>query len=52
VAACREIEDSLLSLPQDIAVALSDITESIRRLGEYSGDISENVINLLVEEAS
>lgn len=51
VAVCREIEDRLISLPQDIAVALSDIAESIRRSGEYSGDISENVINLLVEEA-
>ena len=32
------------------AVALTYVVESIRRTGEYAGDISENVINYLVEE--
>ncbi len=32
------------------AIALHYIAESIRRCGEYAGDISETVINYLVEE--
>ncbi len=48
---CREIGDHSLSLPQEIAVAPPDITESTHRAREYSGDISENVINSPVEEA-
>jgi hypothetical protein len=32
------------------AIALGYITESVRRAGEYASDISENVINYLVEE--
>jgi hypothetical protein len=38
-------------LKQDTLVALNIayISESIRRAGEYAGDISETVINLLVE---
>jgi hypothetical protein len=31
------------------AVPIGNIAESIRRAGEYAGDISETVINLLVE---
>jgi hypothetical protein len=39
-------------LKQDALVALNIayISESIRRSGEYAGDISETVINLLVED--
>jgi hypothetical protein len=33
-----------------VAISLGYIVESIRRAGEYSGDISENVINYIVEE--
>ena len=33
-----------------VAVSVSYIAESIRRAGEYSADISENVINYTVEE--
>jgi len=36
--------------PAEIAVPLRYIAESIRRAGEYAGDISENVINVLVED--
>jgi hypothetical protein len=32
------------------AVSLRNMAESIRRSGEYAGDISESVINYLVEE--
>lgn len=41
-----------LVLKQDtmIAIHVGYIAESIRRAGEYAGDISETVINLLVEE--
>ncbi len=53
----RELEDlceniNTLALEKDpvLAVSLRNIAESIRRSGEYAGDISENVINYLVEE--
>ena len=41
-----------LVLKQDtmIAIHVGYIAESVRRAGEYAGDISETVINLLVEE--
>jgi hypothetical protein len=32
------------------AIALGYISESVRKAGEYAADISENVINYLVEE--
>ena len=39
-------QESVLSIPLD------NIVESIRRLGEYSRDISENVMNyILLEKA-
>jgi phosphate uptake regulator len=47
---CGEIH--MLELEQNtlVAISLNYITESIRRAGEYAGDISETVINLLVEQ--
>jgi hypothetical protein len=33
-----------------IAVSMGYIEESIRRVGEYSGDLSEYVINYLVKK--
>jgi hypothetical protein len=38
-------------LKQDtfVAIRVGYIAESIRRTGEYAGDISETVINLLME---
>lgn len=49
-ALCEKI--NTLSMDKDIetAITLHYIAESIRRSGEYAGDISENVINYLVEE--
>jgi phosphate uptake regulator len=32
------------------AISISYIAESIRRSGEYAGDISENAINYIVED--
>lgn len=39
------INDEILVLPTNIAVPIRNITDSIRRTGEYSADIAENVIN-------
>jgi hypothetical protein len=39
----------VLKLDTPVAINLGYISESIRRSGEYAGDISETVINLLVE---
>lgn len=47
---CREITVHTAELDPGIAVSLRSIAESIRRAGEYAGDISGNVINMLVEE--
>jgi phosphate uptake regulator len=49
-AICEEINNLVLQQETSDAVALGYITESIRRAGEYAADISENVINYLVEE--
>ncbi|NTW92021.1 MAG: phosphate uptake regulator PhoU [Methanoregulaceae archaeon] len=53
----HELEDlceniNTLAMEEDpvMAISLRNIAESIRRSGEYAGDISENVINYLVEE--
>lgn len=39
------INTKILSLPVNLAVSVRNITDSIRRSGEYSADIAENVIN-------
>ncbi len=49
-AICEEINNLVLQQETSDAIALGYITESIRRAGEYAADISENVINYLVEE--
>ena len=43
---------ALLAMKEEpsIAIPLRSIAESIRRSGEYAGDISESIINYLVEE--
>ena len=48
-AACEEINTLAMNQEPLTAISLRNIAESIRRAGEYSGDISENVINYLVE---
>jgi phosphate uptake regulator len=47
---CGEINNIVLRHDTMIAIPLNYISESIRRAGEYAGDISETVINLLVEQ--
>ena len=47
---CNIIFSNSLDETPEITVPLRYIVASIRRAGEYAGDISENVINLLVEE--
>jgi phosphate uptake regulator len=46
---CGDINNMVLKQETVIAINIGYIAESIRRSGEYAGDISETVINLLVE---
>lgn len=46
---CRDINNMVLKQDALIALNIAYISESIRRAGEYAGDISETVINLLVD---
>jgi len=47
---CDEIDSLSLNQNGVIAVSIGSICDSIRRIGEYSEDISENVINHLIGE--
>ena len=47
---CEEINTIALTLETADAIAVGYINESVKRVGEYAADISENVINYLVEE--
>jgi phosphate uptake regulator len=47
---CEEINTIVLRQETADAIALGYINESVKRAGEYAADISENVINYLVEE--
>ena len=49
-AICEKLNNLVLQQETSDAIALGYITESVRRAGEYAADISENVINYLVEE--
>ncbi|WP_332449580.1 phosphate uptake regulator PhoU [Methanoculleus sp.] len=44
----REINPRVLQFEAATAISTGQITDSIRRIGEYSGDICENVINYTV----
>jgi len=46
---CRDINNMVLKQDALIALNIGYISESIRRAGEYAGDVSETVINLLME---
>ena len=46
---CGDINNMVLRQDTLLAINAGYIAESIRRSGEYAGDISETVINLLVE---
>ena len=47
---CGDIDNMALKQKTLVAIHVGYIVESIRRAGEYSGDISETVINLLMEK--
>ena len=47
---CEEIDNLVLKEETSDAIAFGHITESVKRVGEYAADISENSINYLVEE--
>ncbi len=47
---CKKINDMAANMEGEPAVALSYISESIRRTGEYATDISELLINSLVND--
>jgi len=47
---CGDINNMALKQETVTAISIGYIAESIRRAGEYSADISENVINYIVEE--
>jgi len=47
---CEEINTLALQQKGLVAISIGYIVESIRRIGEYAEDISENVINYLVGE--
>lgn len=47
---CEEINTLALQQESTIAIPIGYIVESIRRIGEYAEDISETVINYLIDE--
>ena len=47
---CEEINAVTLKQKSIVAIYVGYVVESIRRIGEYAEDISENVINYLVTE--
>ena len=47
---CGEINNMVLKQDTLVAIHVGYIAESVRRAGEYAGDISETVINLLMEK--
>jgi phosphate uptake regulator len=49
-AICEDINNLVLRQDTLVAIHVGYIAESIRRAGEYAGDISETVINLLMEK--
>jgi phosphate uptake regulator len=47
---CEKIRDLTMKQKGIVALSMGYIEESIRRIGEYSGDLSEYVINYLIRE--
>ncbi|MHA1698152.1 MAG: phosphate uptake regulator PhoU, partial [Promethearchaeota archaeon] len=48
---CSQIENKALEYKAATAMALSGISESIKRTGEYAADLSEYIINFLIDKA-
>lgn len=49
---CGDISNMALRQETPVAISVSYIAESIRRTGEYAADISENVINYVIQSES
>lgn len=47
---CEKVDQLSLGFDRDVAIAIGRIADSIRRTGDYSTDISENVINYLIRD--
>ncbi|KQC03203.1 MAG: PhoU family transcriptional regulator [Methanoculleus sp. SDB] len=47
---CNAISTSALSCEPEVAIPIVHIADSIRRVGEYSADICENVMNFVIGE--
>jgi phosphate uptake regulator len=47
--ACNDVNHMIFQQKGALALSLGRIVESIRRTGEYSGDISEHVINFIID---
>lgn len=45
---CEKINDHAMNIRGEAAIALSYVSESIRRTGEYAGDLSELLINQFI----
>ena len=50
ISACEYINKIAMELKGEVSIAIGYIAESIRRTGEYSGDISELTINHLLNQ--
>ena len=50
IRTCKKINDMAASMDGEPAVAMSYISESIRRTGEYATDIAELLINSLIDD--
>ena len=46
---CEEIDKLALQQKGPLAISIGNIVESIRRIGEYAEDISEHIINYLID---
>jgi len=49
---CKDLNKLTLNQKADITLSLGYVIDSIQRIGEYSGDISESVINHFIGEES
>lgn len=49
-ARCEKVNDHAMNIRGVEAISLSYISESIRRTGEYAGDIAELLINQLIDD--
>ena len=47
---CEEIDKLSLQQQGLVAISIGNIIESVRRIGEYAEDISEHIINYLIDE--